>query len=171
MEILKCAKFVFWFRSFFTYDCTDCDGRINNLLMTLNKHGVTDNQSLLAPYKSLNKIIEKKDTTQLIVIVVHIGVTNNCNSLLHRVPLHSLFRNLLFHRVQTLKYWFGVPWGKSFLMGRCLFSLGRQPFQWWCYDILWGRSFTTLASVAPHLFLMSWLKLNLTLLSNQLRWA
>ena len=169
MEILKCAKFVLWFRSFFTYDCTECWQK--NQQSPYDFKQTWSNESLLAPYKSLNKIIEKKDTTKLIAIVVHIGVTNNCNSLLHRVPLHSLFCNPLFHRVQTLKYWFGVPWGKSFLMGRCLFSLGWQPFQWWCSDILWGRSFNTLASLAPHLFLLSWLKLNLTLLSNQFRWA
>ena len=30
---------------------------------------------------------------------------------------------------KTLKYWVGVQWGQSYLMGRrCLFSLGWQPF-------------------------------------------
>ena len=30
---------------------------------------------------------------------------------------------------QTLKYWVGVQWGQSYLMGRrCLFSLGWLPF-------------------------------------------
>ena len=30
---------------------------------------------------------------------------------------------------KTMKYWVGVQWGQSYLMGRrCLFSLGWQPF-------------------------------------------
>ena len=30
---------------------------------------------------------------------------------------------------ETMKYWVGVQWGQSYLMGRrCLFSLGWQPF-------------------------------------------
>ena len=34
----------------------------------------------------------------------------------------------IFHP-ETMKYWVGVQWGQSDLMGRrCLFSLGWQPF-------------------------------------------
>ena len=30
---------------------------------------------------------------------------------------------------ETLKYWIGVQWGQSYLMGRnCLFSFGWPPF-------------------------------------------
>ena len=29
---------------------------------------------------------------------------------------------------ETLKYWVGVQQGQSYLMGRCLFSLGWPPF-------------------------------------------
>ena len=29
---------------------------------------------------------------------------------------------------KTLKYWVGVHWGQSYLMGRCLFSFAWPPF-------------------------------------------
>ena len=69
---------------------------------------------------------------------------------------------------KTLKYWVGVQRGQSYLMGRtCLFSLGWPPFQWWCHNknTLWGRCFTS-TRFTPHLFLLGWLKLNLTLLDQ-----
>ena len=52
---------------------------------------------------------------------------------------------------------------------RCLFSLGWQPFWWWCHNenAFWVRCFTS-TSFAPHLFLLGRLKLNLTLLLDQL---
>ena len=73
---------------------------------------------------------------------------------------------------ETLKYWVGVQRGHSYFMGRCLFSLGWPPFYRWYHDknALWGRCFTW-TSFAPHLFLWGWLKLNLTLLLDQLRLA
>ena len=45
---------------------------------------------------------------------------------------------------ETLKYWVGVQWGQSYLMGRrCIFSFCWQPFYWWCHNknALWGRSY------------------------------
>ena len=56
-----------------------------------------------------------------------------------------------------------LPYGEKVLTGRrCLFILGWPPFYWWCYkkNTLWGRYFTKPTS----LFLLGWLKLNLTLL-------
>ena len=52
---------------------------------------------------------------------------------------------------KTLKYWVGVQWGKSYLMGRrCLFSLGWPPFLLWYHNknTLWGRYFITSTSLA-----------------------
>ena len=37
--------------------------------------------------------------------------------------------------------------------------------------MIWYRCFTTLTSLTLHLFLLGWLKLNLTLLLDQLRLA
>ena len=78
------------------------------------------------------------------------------------------------HYPKTIKYWVGVQLGQSYLMGRrCLFSLCWPPFQLWYHDknTLWGRCFITSTSLAPHLFLLGWLKLNLILLLDQLRLA
>ena len=75
---------------------------------------------------------------------------------------------------ETQKYWVGVHHDQSNLMGRrCLFSLGWPPFWWWYHNknTLWGRCFNMSTSFAPHLFLLGWLKLNLTLLLDQLRLA
>ena len=56
-------------------------------------------------------------------------------------------------------------------IGRCLFSLGRPPFQWWCHNknTLWVRCFITSSSLAPHLFLLGWLKRNLIFLLDHFR--
>ena len=71
-----------------------------------------------------------------------------------------------------LKYWVGVQWGQSYLIGRrCLFRFGWTSFYWYHKNTLWGRCFTTSTSLAPHLFLLGWLKLNLTLLLEQFRLA
>ena len=75
---------------------------------------------------------------------------------------------------ETLKYWVGVQWSQSYLIGkRCLFSLRWPPFQWWYCNknTLWGRCLITSTSLAPLLFLLHWLKLNLILLLDQLRLA
>ena len=71
---------------------------------------------------------------------------------------------------ETLKSWVRVQRGQSYVTGRCLFSLGWPSFYWWFHNknALWG-SFTSTSS-APHLFLLGWLKLNLALLLDQLRW-
>ena len=74
----------------------------------------------------------------------------------------------------TLKGWVGVQWGQSYLMGRrCLFSLVWSPFQLWCNNknTLWGRCFTIWTRLTPHLFLLGWLNLDLTLMLDQLRLA
>ena len=43
--------------------------------------------------------------------------------------LQTLVFVLVFVIPETLKYWVGVQWGQSYLMGRrCLFSLGWPPF-------------------------------------------
>ena len=75
---------------------------------------------------------------------------------------------------KTLKYWGGIQQGQSYLMGRSwLFSFGWPLFQWWCHNknIFWGRCFVTSTSLAPHFFLLGWLKLNLMLFLDQLKLA
>ena len=40
----------------------------------------------------------------------------------------ELIRTQKYSPPETLKYWFGVQWGQSYLIGRrCLFSLGWPP--------------------------------------------
>ena len=73
--------------------------------------------------------------------------------------------------IETLKHWVGIQQGQSYLMGkRCLFSFGWPTFWRWCCNKnnSWGRCFTTWTSLVPHIFLLCWLKLNLTLLLDQL---
>ena len=52
---------------------------------------------------------------------------------------NRFFKRELFP--ETFKYWVGVQWGQSYLMGRrCIFGLGLPPF-WWLYrnkNALWG---------------------------------
>ena len=52
---------------------------------------------------------------------------------------------------------------------RCSWPISLQD-PWRSY-ISRGRCFTTSTSLAPHLFLLGWLKLNLTLLQDQIRSA
>ena len=57
-----------------------------------------------------------------------------------------LIKTHFSHFTETLKYWVGVQWVQSYLMGRhCLFSLGLQPFSWRCHNknSIRGRCFTT----------------------------
>ena len=60
--------------------------RIRNLLVTVNECGVTENKSLLAAYKHLDEIVEKKGTVRPIVIITdghlsrfHNDVMNHCD--------------------------------------------------------------------------------------------
>ena len=56
---------------------------------------------------------------------------------------------------ETLKYWVGVQWGQSYLMGRmCLFSLCWPPFYIWRLDknalwsiVTWGKKRTIYANL------------------------
>ena len=56
---------------------------------------------------------------------------------------------------------------------RCLFSLGWPPIQWLYHNknTLWGSCFIMQTSFTPHHFLLGWLKLNPTLLLEQMRLA
>ena len=67
--------------------------------------------------------------------------------------------------------WFRVdsvlPHGK-----KVPFNLDWLPFYWWCHNknSLSSRCFITSTSLAPHLFLLCWLKLNLILFYCQINW-
>ena len=82
----------------------------------------------------------------------------------HILQITTLRQNLCLKCFpKALKYWVGVQCAQSYLMGRrCLFSLVWPPFQRWYHNknTLWGRCFIRATSLAPHLFLLGWLKLN-----------
>ena len=86
--------------------------------------------------------------------------------------------------LKRFKYWVGDQWHQYYLIGRrCLFSLAWPPFWWLCRNkntlwgrrhnknTLWGSCFMKSISLAPHLFLLGWLKLNLIFLLDHLRLA
>ena len=80
----------------------------------------------------------------------------------------------LLQQQQTLKYWVGVQWDQSYLIGRrCFFKLGWPPFSdgITIKNALCSRCFTTSSSLRPCLFLLGWLKLNSILLLHQLKLA
>ena len=56
-----------------------------------------------------------------------------------------------------------TSWGE----GASLAFIGHPSSE----NTLWGKCFITSTSFTPHLFLLGWLKLNLTLLLDQLRLA
>ena len=88
----------------------------------------------------------------------------------YKIQTTAVFDQLFHQRHQ--KNWICVQWGQSYLMGRrCLFILGWPNFSWWYHNknTLCGRCFITSTSLAPHLFLLDWLKPNLILLIDQLR--
>ena len=73
-----------------------------------------------------------------------------------------------------MKYWFGVQWGQSYLMGEgASLAMVDHPSSdvIMIKNTLWDGCFITLTSLVPHLFLLGLLKLNLILFLDQLRLA
>ena len=74
---------------------------------------------------------------------------------------------LLTFNPDTLKYWVGVHRLTSWGEGTSLALIGHPSSDGIMIKIFWDRCFTASTSLTLHLFLLGWLKLNLTLLLHR----
>ena len=91
---------------------------------------------------------------------LQMSIFGSCFKVDNSSPLFFQYRNLSQYRQRQIKQ------GQSYLMRRSLFSLEWPHFLVWCHNKntlwgRWGRCFITWGSLAPHLFLLDWLKLSM----------